>query len=296
MTDHRDSNALFTGSSPGVVKLAVYGILTIGLMVADHHDSYVSQLRQTLGLITDPLVKLVNLPGHLWRSAADNLADRDHLQQRNHELEQQWLETRAQLNRMSALQAENQRLRELLQSSTRLGEKVLVAELLRVDLDPYSHRVVLNKGDRDGIYAGQPIADANGIVGQIERVSALHAYAMLISDPSHAIPVVVNRNGLRSVAYGLGMTDQLVLRDITSSADIRPGDLLVTSGLGGRFPAGFPVGTVAEIAEDAGSTFRQVRIKPSAQLDRSREVLLVWPEQAGAVAKLRLETEQPVSP
>jgi len=182
------------------------------------------------------------------------------------------------LNKMSALEAENARLRQLLNAAPKLGEKVLVAELLRVNLDPYVHRIALNKGTRDGVYTGQPLADADGLVGQIESTSINNAFAMLISDPGHAIPVVVNRTGLRSVAYGVGMTHRLELRDITSSANISVGDLLVSSGLGGRFPVGFPVGIVESIDEAPGSSFRQAVVRPTASLDRNQEVLLVWPD------------------
>ncbi len=279
---NRDGNSLFGDSAPGVVKLAVYSTIAISLMVADHHGRYVPKVREQLGQITDPVLNLVNLPSALWTAATETLRSRDQLQQRNDELESQQLLTQTRLNKMLALEAENERLRQLLHSAPKLGEKVLVAELLRVSLDPYHHRVALNKGASDGVYAGQPIADAAGLIGQVESVSATNAFAMLLSDPAHAIPVVVNRTGLRSVAYGVGQSDQLQLRDITSSADIVVGDLLVSSGLGGRFPAGFPVGTVEAINEAPGSSFRQALVRPSAALDRSREVLLVWPDQQGA--------------
>ncbi len=292
MPDRRESNSLFTGSSPGVIKLAVYSIATIALMIADHHGSYVSSVRQTLGLAIDPMLRAVSWPAKAFTQAQRGLESRQALLERNAELERQWLLAAARLTQLEALESENARLRELLQSQAKLSQKVLIAEFLRVDLDPFNHRVVLNKGAGDGVFVGQPLTDADGVVGQIETVSHHNAYAMLISDANHALPVVVNRTGLRSVAYGTGSTEQLQLRDITSSADVQIGDLVVTSGLGGRFPIGVPVGVVSQIDIDPGSAFNQVVITPSARLDRSREVLLVWPDEVTATGLAELDAEE----
>ena len=148
---------------------------------------------------------------------------------------------------------------------------------MAVDLDPFSRRIVINKGTRDGVLVGQSLIDSNGIMGQVMTAGPVSSNALLITDPSHSIPVQVNRNGLRSVAVGTGSLNLLELSHIPNNADVRVGDLLVTSGLGGRFPSGYPVGRVVSVERDSGQPFTRVRVKPSARLERNREVLLVWP-------------------
>jgi rod shape-determining protein MreC len=184
---------------------------------------------------------------------------------------------KVQLQKLASLEAENMRLRELLDSSFKVGEKVLIAELLSVNLDPYKHQIVINKGKSNGVYPGQPLLDAKGVMGQMVHVGPYTSTAILITDSSHAIPVQVNRNGLRTIAIGSGTINRLELPYIPNNADIRPGDLLVTSGLGGHFPAGYPVAEVSAIQHDPGHTFSIVAATPMADLNRSREVLLVWP-------------------
>ncbi len=272
-----EDSPLFSGSGTGALRLALYAMAAVALMVADHHGRFLSMAKDKLALVAYPLLRAVDLPIRAGRWLGETFSERSALNARNRELERRWLLDQARLNRLPALEAENRRLRELLESSPKLGDRVLVAELLDVDLDPYSHRVALNKGSVDGVYRGQPVADANGIVGQVESVTPLSAFAMLISDPSHAIPVAVNRTGLRTIAYGTGQTDRLVLRDLTASADVAKDDLIVASGLGGRFPNGYPVGRVVDIQANPGDAFLTVIVAPSAALNRSREVLLVWP-------------------
>ena len=157
-----------------------------------------------------------------------------------------------------------------------MGEPVLVAELLSVDQDPYRQQVVLNKGRKDKVYIGQPIIDAWGVMGQIIYLADSSSTAMLISDPSHAIPVQVNRSGLRSTAFGTGNASELELRYIPHNADIQIGDLIVASGLGQRFPPNYPVARIVKIERPVGEAFATVLAEPLAHLDKSREVLLVW--------------------
>ena len=153
---------------------------------------------------------------------------------------------------------------------------MLIAQILAVDLDPFSRRIVINKGTQDGVGVGQSLIDSNGIMGQIVTAGPVSSNALLITDPSHAMPVQVNRNGLRSVAVGTGTVNLLELTHIPNNADIRVGDLLVTSGLGGRFPSGYPVGRIVSVERDSGQPFARVNLTPSARLARNREVLLVW--------------------
>ena len=166
----------------------------------------------------------------------------------------------------------------MLEASFKLSERVVIAELLDVDLQPFRHTILINKGEREGVYDGQPIVDADGIMGQIVHVSPFSSTALLITDPSHAIPVQINRNGLRGIAVGTGQSHSLQLEYLPNNADIQKGDLLISSGLGNHFPAGYPVGVVTEIQLDPAEPFAKVLVSPSAKLEQSREVLLLWPK------------------
>jgi len=224
---------------------------------------------------------------------SESLATRRRLQEENDSLRTQQFMQKAQLLKLAALEAENIRLRELLDSSFEVGEKRLIAELMSVNLDPYKHQIVINKGELDDIYAGQPLLDAKGVMGQIVHTGPYTSTVVLITDPSHAIPVQVNRNGLRSIALGSGTINRLELPYIPNNADIQPGDLLITSGLGGRFPPGYPVAVVDTVQHDPGRTFSQVVATPLANLNRSREVLLVWPGDTTVLEPTALEPSAP---
>ena len=251
--------------------------LSTVLMVMDHKYKNLESLRGGLSVIVYPIQMLVELPATVSDWFGESLSTRRRLQEENDSLRTQQFMQQAQLLKLAALEAENIRLRELLDSSFEVGEKRLIAELMSVNLDPYKHQIVINKGELDDIYPGQPLLDATGVMGQIVHAGPYTSTAVLITDPSHAIPVQVNRNGLRSIALGSGTINRLELPYIPNNADIQPGDLLITSGLGGRFPPGYPVALVYAVQHDPGHTFSQVVATPLAHLNRSREVLLVWP-------------------
>jgi len=246
-------------------------------MVMDHKYNSLASLRAGLSVIIYPLHQVIELPGTVSDWFGESLATRRKLQEENDSLRTQQLMQKVQMQKLAALEAENIRLRELLDSSFQVGEKVLIAELMSVNLDPYKHQIVINKGQLHDIYPGQPLLDAKGVMGQIVHAGPYNSTAVLITDTSHAIPVQVNRTGLRTIALGSGTINRLELPYIPNNADIRPSDLLITSGLGGRFPPGYPVATVSAVQHDPGQTFSQVIATPMAELNRSREVLLVWP-------------------
>jgi rod shape-determining protein MreC len=235
-------------------------------------------LRTSLAVLVYPLQQLVSSPINGWRNLSESLSSREELLKDNQRLHEEQIRLKSQLLKFESLQQENIRLRGLLETSFKLGEQVLIAELLEVNLVPYEHVVMVNKGSRFGIYPGQPVVDASGVVGQVLRVTPYNAQVMLITDPNHAIPVQVNRNGLRTIALGSGQIDKLYLPYLTSNADIKPGDLLVTSGMGGVFPQGYPVATVSALSTQT-SPFAKVTAAPLAKLDRSRELLMVWSKQ-----------------
>ena len=247
-------------------------------MTVDHRSEYLQPVRSTLSLIAYPIQYLISLPQGAYSWASEYFATREHLLQENRVLREQYVLLSAKLQKLESLERENNRLRNLLASASRFkNERLLIAELLSVDLDPYKQLVVINKGETDGVYVGQPLLDANGVMGQITYVNPLSATAILISDPSHALPVQINRNGLRTLVVGTGSANELILKHIPSSGDIKLGDVVSTSGLGGRFPSDYPVGKITHIERPPGEPFALVKATPFAHLDRSREVLLVWP-------------------
>ena len=257
-------------------QFLLLSVVSLSLMILDHRDDHLSRLRQAFSVLVYPIQVSVNLPFKTWQWASTSLADRAALLSENAELKAEQLSYNVRLQRMAALEAENTRLRAILDSSARVGDRVLVAQILAVDLDPYRQRFWINRGLGDGVFVGQALLDANGVAGQIVRVQAFTSEAVLISDADHAVPVSVNRNGLRTIVVGTGDSGRLSLPYLTNSADIEPGDLLVSSGLGGVFPSGYPVGWVQEVHRRPGQSFAEVIAEPAAELDRDREVLLVW--------------------
>lgn len=245
-------------------------------MVADQRQHLLEPLRSALSLLVTPLHYLANLPDAVVRSVRDRFTPESSLRQDNASLQAENLALKGRLQRLESLEAENRRLHDLLGSSFRVGERVLIAELLSVDLDPYRHQVLIDKGGASGVFIGQPVLDAKAIMGQVVRVGPTTATVLLISDAAHGLPVRVNRNGLRAVARGTGLINQLDLAYVPHDADLAEGDLLVTSGLGGRFPAGYPVARVNEVKRESGQPFARVTATPLAQLDSGHEALLVW--------------------
>ncbi len=249
-------------------------------MTLDHRFQYLKEIRAVVSVIVYPVQYIVNFPVSAGKWADDSFSSREALMAEVTSLKTQQLLYDVRLQKLAALESENMRLRRLLDSSSKVGERVLIAELLAVDMEPFSSQIIINKGRSDNIYLGQALLDANGIMGQVTRVEPLTSTATLITDPNHAIPVAVNRNGLRTILIGTGSSKQLDVSYFPNNADIQIGDLLVSSGLGGRFPQGYPVATITEIGIDPGQPFARVKAKPTAKLQRSREVLLIWPNQS----------------
>jgi rod shape-determining protein MreC len=251
-------------------------VASLALIVADQRFRNLEPVRNVLSVITYPLVYAVGIPARTTQWLGDTLVTRHELSQSNSRLHEENLALRARLQKLEALEAENMRLRDLLGSSFKIGDRVLIAELVSVDLVPYRQQVVINKGSSSGVFEGQPVLDANAVVGQVVRVTPGSATVLLITDAAHALPVQVNRNGLRTVAEGTGLINVLQLPHLPNNADVREGDLLVTSGLGGHFPPGYPVARVSEVRREPGKPFATVIATPTAHLERVHEVLLVW--------------------
>ncbi len=232
-------------------------------------------VRNALTVATYPIRYLVNLPAATRQMLGKTFISRNNLMFENERLRQDLLEHKVREQKIEALEIENARLRALLGSTSKLQENTIIAEIMAIDLAPYSRQIILNKGNLHGVFAGQAMIDAHGIMGQIVRTSPLQSTAMLITDQKHALPVEVNRNGLRTIASGTGQTNRLVVDQLPNNADIIKGDLLVTSGLGGRFPAGYPVARVSKVVRNPDRPFALVEAKPLAALDSTREVLLL---------------------
>jgi rod shape-determining protein MreC len=263
------------GPSP-TFRVILASLAALAFIVGDHRYHHLDALRATLAVLVYPLQVLADLPVRLARNAEGRLADENRLRDQADALRRENLVLNARLQQLLALESENMRLRDLLGSSFRIGERVLIAEILAVDLDPGRQQVVLNKGTSSGVFVGQPVLDANAVMGQVVRTNPFSSTVLLITDTEHALPVEVNRNGLRTIARGTGAAHGLELLYIPKNADVRVGDLLVTSGMGGRFPRGYPVARVSGVRHDPDDPFTVVSAEPTARLDRSREVLLVW--------------------
>lgn len=246
------------------------------MILLDLHTNKLKPLRDTLSVLVYPIQYIVAAPSRLYNNGIESLGSYQELLVENADLKQQHLINNAKLLRFAALEKENIRLRSLLDSSFKLGEQVLVAELIAVNLAPYEHIVVVNKGSQFGVHMGQSVLDDDGIVGQVSRVLPLSAEIILITDPNHAIPVQVNRNGLRTIAIGSGQLNKLSLPFLPNNADILPGDLLVTSGLGGVFPQGYPVAVVESFVQQPDKPFAVIQATPKAALNTNRELLIVW--------------------
>ena len=266
------------------IRLAALLIASIVLMVLDHRQGHLQTVRQAIGAAVYPLQVIVDAPFRLWEWVREGTTERNQLQLELSRLQAERLLTNARLQRMTALEAENARLRGLLEARARFRDEVRVAEIMAVDANPYRHNIVIDIGEREGAYDGQAIVDAAGVIGQVIETGLTTSQAMLISDPSHSLPVEVNRTGVRTIANGTGELDRLDLPFLTNNADIRPGDLLVTSGLGGTFPAGYPVAVVETVTRVPQEPFAAVTARPAAALDRVREVRLIWSSRAQAAA------------
>ncbi len=262
------------------MRIVAFILASIIMMTVDHRQGHLERVRSVLTVFVYPLQYVANLPVKVINWVSESLTTRAGLVKENTRLREEQLILSSKVQKFEILEAENERLREMLKSSEKLDERVLIAELLAIDLQPFRHQIVINKGRREGVYEGQPIVDANGVMGQVVHVGPFSSTVLLLTDPIHAIPVRINRNGLRSVAVGTGQSHVLQLEHLPNNVDIKEGDLVVSSGLGSRFPPGYPVGIVYNISRVPGEPFAKVSILPSAQLEKSREVLLVWPKSS----------------
>ncbi len=263
------------GEVAGVLRLLALLVLAVVLMVLDHRGKWLQAARSQAEIAVQPLWWLASMPSRLGTGLREDAVIRSQLARDNQVLRNALLISGARNARLQTAAAENARLRGLLASAKRGRLDVQLASILDIDLDPTRQRLVLDAGSAAGVSVGQVVIDAGGLMGQVIAVTPATAKILLLTDPDHVVPAVVARSGVRLMVYGAGRSDVLLATDIPLSADVRAGDVLLTSGLGARFPAGFAIGTLGALQPDDSRAFLQGEVTPAAQLDRGRDVLLL---------------------
>ncbi|MBG6037791.1 rod shape-determining protein MreC [Proteus cibarius] len=258
------------------LRLIIAVVVAISLLIADNRIGAFSKVRQYLDTAVSPFYFLANGPRRFLDQISETFATRERLQFENQALRKELLVRSGESQLLEQFKQENARLRELLGSPLRQNEQMTVTQVLSGNSTPYRDQVVIDKGTNDGVYEGQPVISDKGVVGQVIAVSELTSRVLLICDTSHALPVQVLRNDIRVIASGAGCADDLLLEALPANIDIRVGDVLVTSGLGGRFPEGYPVGVVSSVKVDNQRAYSVINVRPSAELQRLRYLLLLW--------------------
>jgi len=265
------------GPAP-LVRLFFFASLSLALLILDARFKYAESFREVLALVAYPLQRAATLPFELGSRVAGYFTTQARLMEENERLRARALALSEEAQRFEAAQAESERLRRLIGAGESIAVRSMPAEILYAGRDPYAAKVFIDRGERQGVTPGSPVADDNGVVGQVTRVHAMTSEVTLLTDPDQAIPVQVLRNGLRAVAFGGGTAGTLELRFMAANAEIQNGDHLVTSGIDGVYPPGLPVATVVRIERDAERSFARVVCKPAAGVDRGRFVLVLSTE------------------
>jgi len=273
------------------VRVVMIAVLALVLMWFDDQYEWPQQVRYALGYMVAPAQKAAVVPLSITEWLGESASMRRELLKENKLLAARNFILERKAQRMASLEAENMELRDLLSASDQVDDRVLVTSVTAVDPDPFTQQILIDKGGADGVFVGQPVLDAHGLLGQVIDVLPYSARILMIADSNHAIPVQVNRNGVRAIATGTGALNELELIYVPNTADIREGDMLVSSGLGGRYPKGYPVATVTLVQNVPGQSFATVRAEPTAKLDRSRHLLLVFTDRAARVPPVTLWKE-----
>jgi len=252
-----------------------YALLAISLMALDYRGQYVERFRTVASHLVEPIFWAIELPFSSAERIATSWRDRAATERLISELELEVARARARLGRLADLESENAQLRVLLETARRTEQEFIAAELASVDLDPFAHRILVRRGRGDGIRPGMPVIDSRGVLGQVDQVLVGMSQVILISDPDHALPVQILPSGERTIAYGSGSLDRLRLTDLPMNAQVGPGDLVVTSGIGGRFPPGLPVARIGSIQRQPGQAFATALATPLSAMDRNRLVLIL---------------------
>jgi len=250
-------------------------IFSFAIMYLDFNGKYLNTLRSYLSAAVYPVHVLVNTPKNLFSAISGNINKQEKLDLINQDIKKENIILKSKIQQIYKLESENKRLRALLDSKPKHQNELTLAEIVSINNDVNKHRIMINKGSRGNVYKGDVVSDSKGIVGQIIRDHIFGSEVLLITDPEHAIPIEISRNGLRSIALGVGNYDHIVLNYLPISADIKKGDVLITSGLGGKYPEGYPVATVESIASLSGEPFLEIEAKPFAELQNINEVWVI---------------------
>lgn len=256
-------------------RFLLLAILSLGLMIVDHRSDLLGQVRSTVSVLAMPFYALTDLLGNVTEEIRSHYPD-DAVYEELEALREQQLKLATRLQRYDALVTENDRLSRLLATSRRSDDQMMLAEIVNTGLDPYSHRVMIDRGAEAGVFVGQPVIGSEGVIGQVSEVDLHQSIVTLVTDRSHGIPVQVQRNGLRTIVQGKGETDRVSMPYLLRQADIRKGDILLTSGMGGRFPAGYKVAEVVEIVTEANESFLSIDAVTTSRINLIKQVLLVW--------------------
>jgi len=276
------------GAPSHLTRLILLSALSVALMILDHRGHHLEKIRAGLNVLAYPIQLIAAAPAYVGGGIADFFTTRGTLRQDNEKLLAERQVLNAKVQQFDALEEENARLRRMLGSAAQVADKAIAAELIEVSSEPFTRKIVVAKGSRDGVYVGQSVIDAHGIMGQVTQVASQVSRVTLITDAGHAIPVLDNRSGLRMLVFGTGDPDTLKVPYLTSASDIKEGDLLVSSGMGGTFPPGYPVAQVSRIVNDPNEAFLAITAKPAAQLNHGKQVMLIWrgaPPKSGGNAK-----------
>lgn len=264
------------GAPSHVTRLVLLSILSVVMMMLDHRGHHLEKIRAGLNVLVYPIQLVAAAPAYMGRGIADFFTTRGTLREDNEKLLAERQMLLARLQQFGALEQENSRLRQMLVSAALVADKAIAAELVEVSAEPFTRKIVVAKGSQNGVYVGQSVIDAHGIMGQVTQVAKNVSRVTLITDAGHAIPVLNNRSGLRALVFGTGNPDTVKVPYLTANADIKEGDLLVSSGMGETFPPGYPVAQVIKIVNDPNESFLAITAKPAAQLNHGKQVLLIW--------------------
>lgn len=265
------------GTSPtDLTRFALLVCLSVGVMIIDYRSHYLGYIRSALATVITPVQIVATLPQEVADRVNVWFVSSEGLRSKHEQLKVEHAKLQTKLQKMRVLQSENEKLRDLLDAAKKVPDRVLMAELVEVSLDPYTHKILVDRGLNHGAHVGQPVFDPSGVMGQITQAMPFTSAVTLITDPSHAMPVLVERNGLRAVAFGTGKSGEVRVSYLSPGADIKVGDMLLSSGLGGRFPPGYPVARVTSVKNDPGEAFLFIDAVPTAEINRASQVLLVW--------------------
>ena len=264
-------------------KLLFFLILAFGLMYLDYKGQYLNKVRSYISVTTYPIHVVMNAPKNIFLKLTESMGQREKIILDNQKLKTENITLGSQIQKIYSLERENKRLRELLDSKPKTEDIFVLAEIVAENPDPFKHRIIINKGSKEDVQTNQTVADSKGIIGHVIRDQIFGSEVLLITDPEHAIPIEVARTGLRSIALGMGSYEEIKLSYLAVNTDIQKGDILLTSGLGGQYPVGYPVAIVDKISAQEGESFLEVRAKPFANLTNINEVWVIQRAVDGAI-------------